>query len=977
MGPTGHARVPARATGVVHAQLPGVESGNTFDACGRESLWPRRGIAAGGRRAIVQSTTHSQARLRGRRAEGLVLDQLIANARAGTSGVLVLRGDAGIGKTALLDTLAGQSSGCRVARAAGVESEMELAFAGLHLLCAPFLNRLDRLPGPQRDALGTAFGLRSGGAPDRLLIGLAVLTLLADVAGAQPLVCLIDDVQWLDQASAQALGFAARRLAAEGVVIVFAVREPGGTVDLSGLPELKIGPLHDPDARDLLATAIPGRLDESVRNRILREAAGNPLALLEVPRAWTYTAFAGGFGLPDGASVSGWIEESFRRRLTSLPDDSRRLLLLASAEPVGDPIRIWAAAERLGIPFEAAGPATTAGLIAIDTQFRFRHPLVRSVVYEEATPDDRRLAHAALAEASSPERDPDRRAWHLAAAADGPDEAVALELERSAGRAQARGGLAAAAAFLQRAFALTGEPANRTNRAVAAAQASLHAGEFEAALGLLTTIEATPLDEVSRARTELLRGHIAFASSLGSEAPPRLLNAAKRFERIDSDVARETYLDAWGAALFAGRFATAGNLVEVSRAARSAPPLTRPPRPSDLLLDGLATLMTEGRAAAAPALRRATSAFVANEDSSEENFRWGWLTTIPSNVLWDEESCYSINARQLQVARDAGALARLPIDLTASAIVVAWRGDFAGAAAAIAEADAVTRATGTRIAPYAAMFLAAMRGREAEAAALIDSTLRDATSGGQGIGVQYAHWVAAILFNGLARYDEAQAAAEKASAEATDLFLSGWALPELVEASVKSGQPLAGADALARLAEATATAGGDWALGIHARSAAQLSRSDSAESLYQEAVTRLARTHLRPELARADLLYGEWLRGEGRRLDARTHLRRAHDLFTAIGMEAFAERARRELHATGEVVRKASVGTLDEFTATELQIARLASDGQTNPEIGAQLFLSPRTVEWHLRHVFSKLGVRSRKELRTALPTATHTMVGV
>jgi DNA-binding CsgD family transcriptional regulator len=391
----------------------------------------------------------------------------------------------------------------------------------------------------------------------------------------------------------------------------------------------------------------------------------------------------------------------------------------------------------------------------------------------------------------------------------------------------------------------------------------------------------------------------------------------------------------------------------------------------------LAMLMTEGRAAAAPALRRATTAFVEHENSSEENFRWGWLTTIPSDVLWDEESRYTICDRQLQTARDAGALARLPIDLTASAIVVAWRGDFSSAAAVIAEAVAVTQATGARIAPYAAMFLAALRGREPEAAALIESTLKDATAGGQGIGVQYAHWVAAILLNGLGRYQEAQAAAEQATADAPELFLSGWALPELVEASVRSGQSRAAAGALARLAEATASAGGDWALGIQARSAALLSASGSAESLYREAIDRLGRTHLQPELARADLLYGEWLRREGRRLDARDHLRRAYELFSAIGMEAFAERARRELQATGELVRKRSREMLEEFTATELQIARLASDGRTNPEIGAQLFLSPRTVEWHLRHVFSKLGLRSRKELRAALPKATHTAVGV
>ncbi len=926
---------------------------------------------------LVRWTADAETRLRGRRVEREALDRLIANARADTSGTLVLRGEAGVGKTALLDDLAAHASESRVVRAAGVESEMELAFAALHQLCMPFLDRLDRLPDPQRDALGTAFGLRNGGAPDRFLVGLAVLTLLSEVAEERPLLCLLDDAQWLDQASAQVLGFVARRLAAEGVVIIFAVREPSATVDLAGLPELKVGPLHDADARELLATAIPGRLDESVRDRILTEAGGNPLALLELPRAWTPAVVAGGFGLPDGASVSGRIEESFRQRLMPLPDHSRRLLVVAAAEPVGDPVRILAAAERLGIPGEAAGLATTAGLLDIGARFRFRHPLVRSVVYAEATPSERRLAHAALAEATNPNLDPDRRAWHLAAAAAGPDEVVALELERSAGRAQARGGLAAAAAFLQRAFELTSEPDRRTDRGLAAAQACLHAGEFDAALALLAAVDVAPLDEAQRARADLLRGHIAFASSAGSDAPPRLLKAAQRLESIDVDLARETYLDAWGAALFAGRLATAGDLLEVSRAAKSAPPLTHPVRPSDLLLDGLATLITEGRSAAAPALRRATSAFVGDEAATQENFRWGWLTTISSNVLWDEESWHTINARQLQAARDAGALARLPIDLTASAILIAWRGDFAGAAAAIGEAVAVTEATGTRMAPFAAMLLAAFRGREAEAGRLIQATIKGATAGGQGIGVQYAHWVASILYNGLGRYEEALAGAQQASEESPELFLSAWALPELIEASARSGKLRAGVEALVRLTEATSAAEGDWALGLQARSRALLSTGKNAEDAYLEGIDRLSRTRLRPELGRAYLLYGEWLRREGRRLDARGHLRSAYDLFAAIGMEAFAERARHELQATGEIVRKRSVETLDDLTSQELQIARLAGDGRTNPEIGAQLFLSPRTVEWHLRHVFMKLGVGSRKELGAALPESAHTKVAV
>jgi hypothetical protein len=388
----------------------------------------------------------------GRRAETGRLDRLLADARSGTSAAVVVRGDAGVGKTALLDYVLGHAAGCRVVRSSGVESEMELPFAGLHQLCAPFLDHLEHLPGPQREALATAFGLRPGVPPDRFLVGLAVLNLLAEVAEAQPLIFLVDDGQWLDRASAQVLGFVARRLAAESVVIVFALREPAGLPDFSGLPELSVTPLEEPDARTVLVSAITGRIDESVRERILAEADGNPLALLELPRGWTPAAFAGGFGLPDGVSLSARIEESFRRRLGPLPDDSRRLLLVAAAEPTGDPALVFAAAARFGISAEAAKPARTSGLLEVAGQVRFRHPLVRSVVYKDAPIGDRRLVHRALAEVTDPANDPDRRAWHLAAAAVGPDEEVALELERSAGRAQARGGGAAAAAYQQRAL---------------------------------------------------------------------------------------------------------------------------------------------------------------------------------------------------------------------------------------------------------------------------------------------------------------------------------------------------------------------------------------------------------------------------------------------------------------------------------------------------------------------------------------------
>jgi DNA-binding NarL/FixJ family response regulator len=731
------------------------------------------------------------------------------------------------------------------------------------------------------------------------------------------------------------------------------------------------------DARPLLGAAVWLRLDERVSDRIVAETHGNPLALLELPRGLTARQLAGGFGLVEAQGLAGRIEESFVRRVETLSEDARRLLLVAAAEPVGDPLLLLAACERLGITVSAVD-AETDGLLALGERVTFRHPLVRSAVYRTATREQRREVHLALAEATDSSVDPDRRAWHLATAAAGPNEPVAAELEESASRAQARGGLAAAAAFLHRAVALSGDPKQRVRRALAAAQASLHAGIFEGALELLALAEAATPDELQMAHVELLRGQIAFASSLGTTAPPLLLKAAQRLERLDPELARETYLDAWGAALFAGRLASAGSLAEVSRAARSAPRLPRPLRPSDLLLEGLSTFVTEGHAAAAPLLRRATAAFAdeASDEASpgQENFRWGWMTTIPPNILWDEDSWHAISARHLKEARETGALARLPIDLADWGIFCAWCGDFGAATVAIAEADAITRATGTHLAPYAQMLLAALRG-QSDALPLIESTIRDAGTGGQGLSVQWAEWANAILFNGLGRYDRALASAQRAAEETPQLHVTPWALTELIEAAVRTARLDVAAGALERVMAATAPSSTDWGRGMQARCRALLSKGESAERLHREAIERLARTRRRPELARAHLLYGEWLRRENRRVAAREHLHAAHDMFTAIGMEAFALRGRSELLATGEKVRKRTVATRDELTAQERQIAELARDGVSNPEIAARLFLSRRTVEWHLRNVFSKLEIRSRQELTGALASSTTQLI--
>jgi DNA-binding CsgD family transcriptional regulator len=904
----------------------------------------------------------------GRPSERQVLDRLLENVRGGQSAVLVVRGEAGVGKTALLHYCARQASGFRVARLAGVESEMELPFAGLHLLCAPMLDRIGALPEPQQAALGVALGLASGPAPDRFLVALAALSLLAEVAAERPLLCFIDDAQWLDAASAQVLGFVARRLLAESVAIVFAVRDPTDERELVGLPELALGGLPEDDARALLATVIPGRLDKRVRDRLVAETRGNPLAILELPRAWAATQLPGGLG-PDGAyALPGRIEESFVRRLEALPEDSRLLLLVAAAEPIGDPLLLLRASERLRIAASAVDTATDE-LLAFGERVTFRHPLVRSAVYRSAAAQDRRAVHLALAEATDRGADPDRRAWHLAAAAAGPDEQVALELERSAGRAQARGGLAAAAAFLQRAVALTGDSARRADRALAAAEASLQAGVFDVARRLLATAEVGPVDELQRARLDLLRAEAAYSESRGGEAPALLLQAARTLDPLDPKLGSDTYLDAWSAALFAGRLASTDSLQHVSRAALARPRPAGPQRPSDLLLHGFSLAITDGRSAAAPVLERAARGFAGRDVTIEEVLRWGWLATAAAVMVWDYETCVAVGARGVLIARESGALTVLAVSVNVLAQAMALGGESGSAASLIAEADSVTEATGTRVAPYGALVLAGLQGREAEAATLIDATIHEATAGGQGTAVQYAHWARSILLNGLGRYQEALAAAQDASDDTPELFVSVWALSELIEAAARSEHTARARSALERLAEAAGAAETDWGLGIAARSRALLSQGEAADRLYQEAIERLGRTRLRPELARAHLLYGEWLRREGRRVDAREQLRTAHEMLDTLGMEAFAERARRELLATGGRVRKRTVDTRDELTGQERQIAGLARDGLSNPEIGARLFLSSRTVEWHLGKVFTKLGITSRLGLRDALPS--------
>jgi DNA-binding CsgD family transcriptional regulator/tetratricopeptide (TPR) repeat protein len=914
-------------------------------------------------------TARGGPRLYGRTAECARLDELLGALQSGLSGALVVRGEAGSGKTALLDYAAAGSDGCRVERATGVESEMELPFATLHQLCLPLLDRIEALPAPQADALKTAFGLSAGRRPDSFLVGLAVLTLLSDAADSTPLICVVDDAQWLDHSSAVVLAFVARRLEAESVLLVFAEREDAARGELDGLPELNLGRLSPTDSRELLASVSLGPLDEGVVERIIDEAHGNPLALLELPRGTASANLAGGFAVPETGPIASRIEASFRRRAAELPEDTQRLLLVGAADPLGDPTLLWRAADTLGIPVEAAAPAEESDLLEVGARVTFRHPLLRSAIYGAAPPPERREAHRALAEATDPERDPDRRAWHRAHATLAQNEEVASELERSADRARARGGLAAAAAFLERAAELTPDPHLRVTRALDAARRKRLAGLAEAAQGLLATAEQGTLDDLDRALVVRLRAQIAWDESPGGQAPLLLLQAARQLEPLDIDLARDTYLEALFAASNAGRLG--GGVIQPARAARAGPAAMGVPDTSDLLLNGLAVLFTEGHAAAAPLLKQALALARDEQGRDEHALRAIRIASRVAAEVLDDVAWSDLATRHVRVAREDGILSTLPVTLNYLASLRIYEGDLEAAAMLLDESDSISWSTAGAPADVTRLMLAAYRGEEAETLRRRRSLEAVAAATGEGLLLTVCEYGSAILYNGLAQYEAALGLAAAAVSQ-DDLSVSVWALPELIEAAVRSGRNDVAAAGFEALAERTIATGTDFARGLEARSRGLVSEGAVAEASYREGIEVLGGTSMRMFLARAQLLYGEWLRRENRRVEAREQLRPAHEFFDRIGAEGFSARAGRELAATGLTVRKRVDETRRDLTPQEAQIARLAGDGYTNPEIGAQLFLSPRTVEWHLRKVFAKLDISSRRQLREVLPGSVH-----
>jgi DNA-binding CsgD family transcriptional regulator len=920
-------------------------------------------------RAALASSNAGASSLLGRDRELARLLTLVNRARDGRSGALVLSGEAGVGKTALLDRvveLAGPN--VRVVRTVASESEMELTYAGLQLMCGPLMTASVPLPEPQRGALETAFGLRDEGAPNPLLVGLGVLNLLTHVAGDEALLCIIDDAQWLDRVSGRAVASVARRLDAEGVAVVVATRQ----VDdhFADLPQLVLDGLGDEDARALLRLAFPGALDERVRDQLMAESRGNPLALRELPRTLDPAATAGGFALVSSMPLQRRIEQSLLTQLESLPAPTRLLLVLAAADPTGDVGLLWRASARLGLGPEHLDAAQQAEALVVGARVTFRHPLIRSAVYRAASAENRRSVHAALAEATYVDRDPDRRAWHRANATQGPDEEVAGELEKSAERARTRGGVAAAAAFLERAAELSPEPELRAARLIAAAEAKLDAGAADAALGLIESARDEAWTPHQEALIGRLRARVGYVLRRDRSAPRALLAAAQALEPHDQALARDTYMLALSAAVYAGRLGEPGAVGEVAAAILAATADDESERASDLILRGQALLSAEGLEAGLPTVRRAVRAFLEQPADSRE-LHWMWFGGRAAQDVWDAEGLRTLAERQVQLARAGGVLTVLPMALNLLMVVRTFNGDLDAAEAICDDIDVIVSITGHPLPQLARTFVAAYRGHVEEVELRAEQLRADGQARGEGYALTVANMAEALVYNGAGRYREALESGRKELPYSHELGHAMRTLLEVVEAATRVSEYAIAQEAVERLAEVTRPAGdSSWAQSLMALAEAQLREGDEGEDLYRAAIEGFDGLRVPMLKARSQLLYGEMLRRVNRRIDARHQLRAAYDGLTACGMAGFAERARRELNATGETLRARRSDRPEELTDQELNVAQLARDGLTNREIGARLFISAHTAEWHLRKVFVKLGIKSRNELRTALPDA-------
>jgi DNA-binding CsgD family transcriptional regulator len=900
--------------------------------------------------------------LLGREAECAVIDRVLDAARAGASGALVLRGEPGIGKTALLDYAVGAASDMRVLRGRGSESELGFRFAGLRQLLEPVLAGVSDLPEPQRDALGSSLGLTAQISPDEFLVGLSVLTLLSDAGATRPLLCAVDDAQWLDEPSARILAFVGARLEEEGIAFL-AATDLNRDSPLAGLPQLEIEGLGVEASRALLGSALCVPLDAHVEATIVSELGGNPLALLQLPAEISPAQLAGNVSLPVPLPLGRRLEESYLRRVHALPPETQLLLLVAAAEPGGDRALLERAADNLGVSAVAVDSVEASGLLEQGNELRFRHTFVRAAVYAAATGSELQLAHGALAAATDRMAAPDRWAWHLGAAASGPDEEIAAELEGVSDQAVELRGYAAAAALLERAAQLSPGEANAAARRLAAARAELTAGAPTRAAGLLEQAAPKLEDELHRAEALRLRGELALVLGENGHTSSMLLRAAKALEPFDVRLARDTHLEAITAALFAGRLAKRGVLLEAARAAQAAPPPNGDRDATDLLLDGLAALVLNGHAAAAPALSRGIELL---RDFGD--FRWVGLAGQAASELWDDEALHALAIRRVRLARETGALAVLPNALSQLGGYEVLVGRFDAADSCFEEGRGISASTGNPgivgLVDLGAVHVRAWRGDEAMRP-LAQAFVRDTTARGAGVLAGLAFLTLAVLENGLGHYGDALAAAQEA-ADGNPFWVATRSLPELVEAAVRSDKQEVAEVAVGQLAATVLPTGTEWGLGLLARCRALLAQDGDAEELHQDSIDRLRRCRAAPELARARLLYGEWLRRQGRRKLAREQLSLAYDMFDSMGAGAFADRAAIELGATGARVRKRTPENADVLTPHEARIARLTIDGASNPEIAAQLFISPRTVEYHLHKIFRKLGISSRTQLARA-----------
>jgi DNA-binding CsgD family transcriptional regulator len=902
-----------------------------------------------------------------------VLTGLIEDAQAGNSAAMVLRGEPGIGKTVLLEAVSGSADtqGMTTAHVSGIESEAPLGYAALHRLIRFFPGAVDRLPPPQRDALRTTFGLVFGPPPDRFLIGLGVLTLLANAAAEGPLLAVIDDAQWLDPESGTVLGFAARRLQAERVVMLFAAREAEDVPRwLSALPELVIGPLDDLDATELLSQVTSGQLGPDARTRLLGESRGNPLALVEVARELTPEQLTGDAVLPDPLPATGSLRQLFARRLRQLTPEAQLLLAVAAAEPTASEPLAWSVAQRLGAVAEPDGELDR--LVSFGDSVRFSHPLVRSAAYYNRPISERRRIHGALAAEMDSPPNSDRVAWHLAMSATGPDEAIAGKLEQAAQRMRDRGGYAANSALLRRAAALSVDEHLRADRLLAAAEAALTAARPDQARAMLDEARRLPIDERQAALALRLSGEALFATGATDDAARELLAAAKVLVAFDPSLARQTLLTA----LMAANFAATDVFEEVRSFAATIVPADLPPEdlPSvvDLFFFGFLRRLADDAESAARLLRKALTDLEHSERADELRVVIPpFVPVIASAELIDESFAVVAASSYAEFARRAGALTVLPNALIALARVYIREGRFGDAEVALTEASQLSQATGAPgipdIAAEQRLFLQCWRGDEAEALAQAAALTAARKPPSPGSDLAAAHLALLDLSKG--RYRDAFERLGPITRE-DRLALGTLMLADFIEAAARSGQPSEAVAALDRLA-ARATAGdGRLGLGRLARCRALLAPEDEAEGQYRRSIEVLGGANSPTELARSHLVYGEWLRRQRRRREARDQLGAASDAFAGIGAEGFAERARTELEATGGHARARSPETSLALTAQETQVARLVVEGDTNREAAAKLFISPATVEYHLRHIYQKLGVSSRTQLARKISQA-------